>query len=209
MTKQDDGAAWGAGRTLNTCAYDATDALTKVDTGALTKATLGYMIDAASRLSKHTLEYDRIGRATKHQFGSDNTGNVHCLESRGGGAHLVSRRVGTMRNTVQRPGTLTPAVRFRSPCRLPALLRAVAVLCSLLLPLPASADAAPVTLRCWQVPGPDNLSVAGRADLAVFEAFRRQHPEVTFEQTYARHAPDAGNRGVARHVRRRWDGRGG
>ena len=80
VTKQDDGAAWGAGRTLNTYAYDATDALTKVDTGALTKATLGYMIDAASRLSKHTLEYDRIGRVTKHQFGSDNTGNVHRLK---------------------------------------------------------------------------------------------------------------------------------
>jgi len=36
--------------------------------------------DAGSRLSKHTLEYDRMGRATKHQFGSDNTGNVHRLK---------------------------------------------------------------------------------------------------------------------------------
>jgi len=80
VTKQDDGAAWGAGRTLNVYDYDATDALTKVDTGALTKATLGYMIDAASRLSKHTLEYDRVGRVTKHQFGSDTAGNVHRLK---------------------------------------------------------------------------------------------------------------------------------
>ena len=34
---------------------------------------------AASRLLKHTLEYDRIGRVTKHQFGSDTVGNVHRL----------------------------------------------------------------------------------------------------------------------------------
>jgi hypothetical protein len=38
------------------------------------------MIDAASRLSKHTLSYDRIGRVTKHQLGSDDTGNVHRLK---------------------------------------------------------------------------------------------------------------------------------
>jgi len=72
VTKQDEGAAWGANRTLNVYTYDS-------DTGALTKATLGYMIDAASRLSKHTLEYDRIGRPTDHYFGSDSTGNTHRM----------------------------------------------------------------------------------------------------------------------------------
>jgi hypothetical protein len=73
VTKQDDGAAWGAGRTTNVYTYDT-------DTAALTKATLGYMVDTASRLSKHTLDYDRMGRVTKHQFGSDTAGNVHRLK---------------------------------------------------------------------------------------------------------------------------------
>ena len=35
---------------------------------------------AGSRLSKHTLEYDRIGRVTKRQFGSETAENVHRLK---------------------------------------------------------------------------------------------------------------------------------
>ena len=49
-------------------AYDA-------DTNALTRGVLGYMVDASSRLSKHALSYDRLGRATDHTFGSDDAGN--------------------------------------------------------------------------------------------------------------------------------------
>ena len=71
VTKLDNGEAWGA-RTDNTYTYDS-------DTGALTRADIGYMIDAASRLSKHTLEYDRVGRPTNHYFGSDNTSNTHRM----------------------------------------------------------------------------------------------------------------------------------
>ena len=62
-------------------------------------------------------------------------------------------------------------------------MRLIPFLVLIFLSLQVPAASAPVTLRCWQVPAPDNLSVAGRADLAVLEAFRRQHPEITFEQT--------------------------
>jgi multiple sugar transport system permease protein len=54
---------------------------------------------------------------------------------------------------------------------------------TVLLPLLAAGEGTSVTLRCWSVPAADNLSVAGRADLAVFQEFRRQHPEIRFEQT--------------------------
>ena len=37
------------------------------------------MVDASSRLSKHTVSYDRLGRATDHTFGSDDAGNRHRM----------------------------------------------------------------------------------------------------------------------------------
>ena len=45
----------------------------------MTRGVLGYMVDASSRLSKHTLSYDRLGRATDHYFGSDDAGNTHRM----------------------------------------------------------------------------------------------------------------------------------
>jgi len=45
------------------------------ETNALTRSVVGHMVDASSRLSKHALSYDRLGRATDHTFGSDNAGN--------------------------------------------------------------------------------------------------------------------------------------
>ena len=70
VTKQDDGAAWG--NFTKTYTYDS-------DTGALTRADDGYMLSVGSRLSKHTLSYDHIGRPTNHYFGSDNTSNTHRM----------------------------------------------------------------------------------------------------------------------------------
>ena len=65
ITKLDEGTLCA---TDSTFAYDA-------DTNALTRGVLGYMVDASSRLSKHALSYDRLGRATDHTFGSDDAGN--------------------------------------------------------------------------------------------------------------------------------------
>lgn len=57
-----------------------------------------------------------------------------------------------------------------------------ALLCALWLGLPRLGAAGSVTLRCWDLPAPDKLSVANRADLAVFAAFREAHPDIAFEQ---------------------------
>ena len=69
ITKLDEGTLCA---TDSTFAYDA-------DTNALTRGVLGYMVDASSRLSKHALSYDRLGRATDHTFGSDDAGNTHRM----------------------------------------------------------------------------------------------------------------------------------
>jgi multiple sugar transport system permease protein len=64
-------------------------------------------------------------------------------------------------------------------------------------PIAGAAEDEPVRLRCWELPGPDKLSAAGRADLAVFEAFRKAHPKVVFEQAAGLELPGpAGTAGL-------------
>ncbi len=55
----------------------------------------------------------------------------------------------------------------------------------------------PVVVRCWDLPAPDKLSVANLADLAVFEAFRKAHPDIVFEQAAGLELPGpAGTAGL-------------
>jgi len=51
----------------------------KDKTNALTQGAPGYRVDASSRLPKHALSCDRLGRARERYFGWDDAGNTHHM----------------------------------------------------------------------------------------------------------------------------------
>jgi multiple sugar transport system permease protein len=77
-------------------------------------------------------------------------------------------------------------MKGRRATRRPARRLRQAVAALLITPLlvvsAAATEPSPLTVRAWQLPRPDDMSIPARADLAVFQAFREKHPDIAFQQ---------------------------